>query len=96
MNLVWNIFKFDDERFDNIEAPLYDSSLFDVEKIENLEEFVQSNTLPKFSEVKVPEKNELDDDTFSHTGKFCSKKNYNNDLTKFKISIKELSTNQKA
>ena len=97
VNLLWNVFKFSDKRFEDITFPLYDSDEFDVVNMSDSEfnDFKKEKTLPIFENIKVPKNSDVDD-VFLNEHDFCNEKSYSNDLSMFKNAIKELSANRKS
>lgn len=97
VNLLWNVFKFSDKRFEDITFPLYDSDEFNTIKMSDSEfdAFKKEKALPNFNDTIVPKNSDIDD-VFLNEHNFCNEKNYSNDLSMFKNVIKELSANRKS
>jgi hypothetical protein len=89
VNLMWNLLKTDDSRFQTATIPIWSESKFsEVEDLDDLTEWALQNIPKKFQPSLPP----IEDDPPPQNHK--SSKTYARDLEKFKTQIKDLSSLQ--
>lgn len=91
VNLNWNLFKYDDERFLNMNVPYWDESKLDgLDDVQNLEEWAKENLQSGGKGVvSVPTEDSEEAAKLDVAG-FKKTKNYQADLKQFRNHVKEL------
>lgn len=93
-NLVWSLFRNDDERYQNVKMPLWDESMLQgIEEMENLDEWIEEK-MPSKWRVNLPSADDIFTDDVEVDVRACrAKKSKDGDMKKFKSFIKELTGN---
>lgn len=92
-NLIWSLFRNNDERYQNVKIPLWSESMLEgIEEMENLDEWIQEKTPSKWR-IQMPSANDLFSDDVEVDVRACrANKSKDTDMAKFKSFIKEITS----